>query len=378
MGHSPKVKAGIAINLDKNILGAALPLLQESIVETIEWSFDALYQHRNIPAWFVELLETYAEANALIGHGVFFSLFNANWTEKQTQWLEHLSKVHSHFHFDHITEHFGYMTGQDFHRGAPMPVPLNSTTLLLGQQRLQMIGDRVQCPIGLENLAFAFSKDDVKRHGDFLEKLVSKCNGFLILDLHNLYCQAFNFNIDPDKLLELYPLHLVKEIHISGGSWEDSSLSQDRIIRRDTHDNSVPQIVFELLQESLGKCDSLTHIILEQIGVGLISNKSKLQFKEDFIKMKNLVSKTEPNRHPPANRNRFSYTPHQTDKPSDNGIEDLKRQQGELSKLLESSISVPSLIDSLNTSSLARSDWSIENWDESMIETAYRIVQKWK
>jgi hypothetical protein len=47
----------------------------------------------------------------------------------------------------------------------------------------------------LENLALSFSVDDVKHQGEFLEKLVEPVNGFLILDLHNLYCQSHNFDI---------------------------------------------------------------------------------------------------------------------------------------------------------------------------------------
>lgn len=372
------IKSGLAINLDQNILGAALQLLQDSKVETIEWSFDTLYQRRNIPQWFVELLETYSKANSLIGHGVFFSLFNANWTEKQSQWLEHLNKVNRHFKFDHITEHFGYMTGQDFHRGAPMPVPLNETTLSLGQQRLQMIGDIVQCPIGLENLAFSFCIDDVKRHGDFLEKLVSKCNGFLILDLHNLYCQAVNFDITPQVLLDLYPLHLVKEIHISGGSWEESSQENGRNVRRDTHDNGVPDEVFDLLHRALVKCNDVSHVILEQLGVGLNTDDAKERFQTDYLKMKKIVSSSQPQTKQTHQHNLFPYRPHIANQPTIEGLNQLRNQQSELSTLLEDSKSVSEFMSALYHSSLADTDWAIESWDRSMIETAYRIVQKWK
>jgi uncharacterized protein (UPF0276 family) len=89
--------------------------------------------------------------------------------------------------------------------------------------------------------------EEVKKHGEFLNKLVDSVNGFIILDLHNVYCQSYNFNISFDEIIHLYPLHRVREIHISGGSWEDSNILPGKKIRRDTHDNPVPEKVFHLL-----------------------------------------------------------------------------------------------------------------------------------
>ncbi len=62
------------------------------------------------------------------------------------------------------------------------------------------------CPVGLENIAFAFCLHDVRQHGDFLDQLLDLVHGFIILDLHNVYCQAMNFDVPADELLACYPL----------------------------------------------------------------------------------------------------------------------------------------------------------------------------
>ena len=215
-----KILASLACNLDDNVLLAALPLFEGEKVEAIEWSFDTLYNKRNIPDWFVELLNAFSAENRLIGHGVYFSLFLAKWSDSQQRWLDHLAKISSYFQFDHISEHFGFMTGEDFHKGAPMNIPFTKTTLEIGRDRLKRIYNACECPVGIENLAFAYSPDEVKRHGHFLEALIEPVNGFIILDLHNVFCQVKNFDISPEEILEYYPLNKVSEIHISGGSWE--------------------------------------------------------------------------------------------------------------------------------------------------------------
>ncbi len=97
------------------------------------------------------------------------------------------------------------MTGQDFHHGAPLNIPYTASTLRIGRDRLLRIADACGRPVGLENLAFAYSADEVRRHGEFLDRLLEPVNGFLILDLHNLYCQVENFGMDFETLSAMHP-----------------------------------------------------------------------------------------------------------------------------------------------------------------------------
>lgn len=165
MEREPAILATIACNLDADILSAAFPLLEEGKVEALEWSFDTLYWAEEVPEWFSELLQAYSKQKRLIGHGVFFSLLSGKWTKEQQHWLEQLKQLSSQFSFDHITEHFGFFTGQNFHYGAPLHVPYSPTTLRIGQDRMRRISDACQCSVSLENLAFSYSPDEVKQHG---------------------------------------------------------------------------------------------------------------------------------------------------------------------------------------------------------------------
>ncbi|MEO7800663.1 MAG: DUF692 family multinuclear iron-containing protein, partial [Ginsengibacter sp.] len=273
------IYAAVACNLDQHLLSACLPLFEAEQIEAIEWSFDSLYKHENIPAWFTELLTTFSNEGRLVGHGIYFSLFSGGWSKEQEQWLKHLKKVSSAFRFDHMSEHFGFMTGKNFHQGAPIGIPFNWTTLAIGHDRLKRIYQACECPVGLENLAFSYSLEEVKRHGEFLEQLVEPVNGFIILDLHNLYCHLHNFNISFEDLIHLYPLHRVREIHVSGGSWEDSLLSPAKKVRRDTHDDTVPAEVFELLRQSIPLCPQLKFVVLEQLGSALATPEEQHLFR---------------------------------------------------------------------------------------------------
>jgi uncharacterized protein len=377
MNQASKIYSSVSCNLDAQLLQASLPLFVAEKVEAIEWSFDTLYKVRDIPDWFVELLQAFGNEGRLIGHGVYFSLFSGKWTVEQQRWLDHLRKVSSNFKFDHITEHFGFMTGEDFHKGAPISVPYTPETLALGRDRLQRIRDACSCAVGLENLAFSYSLEEVKRHGEFLEKLIEPVNGFIILDLHNLYCQLHNFSLDFETLIRAYPLDRVREIHISGGSWDASGLHPERTIRRDTHDDAVPEEVFDLLKKALLLCPNLKFVVLEQLGIALHTTESQQQFQQDFEKMQAIVNDFN------AQNQRFSindFLPKESLRLQESVPESLKlyEQQMELSSILEKSKNTEEAFHLLRTSSLANSDWKTENWSLYMLETALRIAQKWK
>lgn len=372
----PEIIPSISCNLDADILFAALPLFQESRIGAIEWSFDTLYGIKQVPDWFAELLITFGAEGKLIGHGVYFSIFSGRWSAEQQNWLTELKELSQKYQFDHITEHFGFMTGQSFHDGAPLSIPYSETTLRIGRDRLSRIYDACMCPVGLENLAFSYSLDEVKRHGEFLHNLIEPVNGFIILDLHNLYCQMHNFSFSCEDLISVYPLDRVREIHISGGSWEDSSLT-DKKIRRDTHDDAVPEEVFEMLKLIICRCPNLKFAVLEQLGDALKTHASRSAFYDDFVKMEMILKEIDPaSSQADVNmfRRRDSYLlPDQIAED-----EDLYRQQCELSDILETSSSYQHAQNRLASSSLSNTGWSIESWEPHMLETALKIARKWK
>lgn len=361
----------IACNLDPDLIQTALPLFETEKVAALEWSFDAVFSSEPLPNWFHELIQVYSKGERLIGHGVFFSLFSGKWLPEQSEWLQNLKRYCQIYQFDHITEHFGFMTGADFHKGAPLSIPYNQSTLAIGRDRLLRISQACNCPVGLENLAFSYSLDEVKRHGAFLNELLEPVNGFIILDLHNVFCQLHNFDLDAKDLRALYPLERVREIHISGGSWEFTRIQPEKPVRRDTHDDSVPEAVFDLLKDVLPCCPNLKYVVMEQLGTALHTQAQRDAYRADFYTMERILTQAQPEI--PAKNN---FVPPVLP-PLGNPIEDLAlfEQQRILSNILENALDYQG---ALNQSLLANSDWDIEHWNPAMLETAVAIARKWK
>jgi len=276
---------------------AALPLFAEGDVEVLEWSFDTCWGPEGIPDWAAELISTYAQAGSLYGHGVTFSPLSAGAHIRQQSWLERVTFECATNRYQHISEHFGFMTAGPFDRGTLLPMPLTDASLRIGRDRLARLKDAVGVGVGLENLALAFGLDDVARQGEFLEQLLEPVDGFLLLDLHNIYCQAINFDRDPARLLDDYPLDRVREIHLSGGSWSRTRAPGWRKqIRRDTHNHRVPDDVFELLSATLTRCPGVETVILERLDGTIVDRQEVAQFRTDFRKLRDIVGPVDDSR----------------------------------------------------------------------------------
>lgn len=361
---------------EADFIESALPLFQNSEIDVIEWSFDTLKSNSKEPEWLSLLLNDFSKNGRLIGHGVRYSLLKGRWDSNQEKWLKQLSKTVKKYNYRHITEHFGFMTSDNFHKGAPLPVPFNKTTLSIGQDRLKRLQNVAQLAIGIENLAFAFSEEQVKEQGEFLDKLIKPVNGFLILDLHNVWCQSVNFKMDALTLIKSYPLNKVKEIHISGGSWAKVSASKHKV-RRDTHDEAVPKEVFDLLKEVLPKCKNVECVIFERLGNTIISENDKKQFVKDFRKIKGIVSSLKSGETFPKEKITKKIMNHRLPlKPIEN--EGLRTQQQFIIKTLLNNSNPLQAIELLrNNKTLRQNNWHPELWTDYMVETSMSLIKKW-
>lgn len=283
-------QVGLSLMLEPEFLRAAYPLFQKELVEVLEWSFDIAWGAAPIPSWADILLLQYSTNNRLLGHGVSLSLLTVESNEYHEKWFERLTEECARYHYKHISEHFGFMVAGEFHRGAPLPVFRDETLLKLAQERMARLKGIAQVAIGLENLAFSFCKEDVESQAQFLQDIIKPVDGFILLDLHNLYCQAKNFGMSMESLLTSYNLDLVREVHVSGGSWSESTLDPDSgPIRRDTHDAHIPEEIFDFLPTVLKQCQNIDAVIFERLGHTLGSDEECSGFHKDYERLISIV-----------------------------------------------------------------------------------------
>lgn len=350
---------------EPEFIQAVFPLFKDELVEVIEWSFDTILQASAEPEWMASLLQEYGNAGRLIGHGVHFSTLDASWNQKQEDWLRHLKSAFQRHSYQHLSEHFGFMSSANAHRGCPLPLSMDDRSLAIGVDRLKRLQDTAQVPVGLENLALTFSVEAIQQQGEFLSRLVEPVNGFLILDLHNLYCQSHNFKIPLMTLVQMYPLHLVKEIHISGGSWADS-IYGDQKIRRDTHDEAVPEELFSTLPKVLPLCPYLEFVILERLGHTVRSEEDGEQLRSDFKRLKSIIDQTA------FNVSKQSWGNQAIPDPVPLTNASLYNEQRAMHKILLEAKSLMEVKEKLTN------HFEMNGWEDELLNTAAILVKKWE
>lgn len=285
--HKPKL--GLSLMPTDDFRQASDELFKGNRIEAIEWSFDITWNGLNLEQWCQDIIDKFSDSGALTGHGVHLSPLSGRFSKRQEKWLSRAREEFERRSYIHATEHFGFSQAGPIGQGAPLAVPMNSESLHKGKEMMKRYADAVQCPVGLENLALAFTMEDVERQGDFIDQLISEVDGFLLLDLHNIYCQLENFCVSEIELLNSYPLSKVRELHLSGGSWSPSISGKRIMVRRDSHDEGVPQEVFNLATLALKICPNVDYVFVERLGNTMLDMESQIEFREDFETLEEIL-----------------------------------------------------------------------------------------
>ncbi|ACY17233.1 DUF692 domain-containing protein [Haliangium ochraceum] len=202
-----------------------------------------------------------------VAHGVGLSLGGAADGDeaRQAAWLARVRADCEVFGFRWYSEHLGATALDGEHLTLPLPVPMTATSAALIRSRLRAMQSVVP-EVGVENSGFYFLWGEPLAEADFLGQLVRDPGHHLVLDLHNLYTLACNFDVEPAEYLARLPLERVIELHVSGGCDSDPAwLAGGATMRLDSHDGAVPEPVWRLLETVAPRCPGLRGITLERM-----------------------------------------------------------------------------------------------------------------
>lgn len=200
----------------------------------------------------------FAGEKRVTAHSTRFSLFDAEFDSEG--WIKRCQRNLGSLKIETLSVHYGTNSFADKKLWTFLPIDPGAIELSRAIDRLKWIQDKFECAIAIEVLALAMSKRDIFRQIESINKIISQSQTHLLLDLHNLFCQAKNYQIQLADLVQCYPLEKVIEIHVSGGS---ESMHNGRPFRRDTHDGAVPDEVVAILPFVASKCENLRWLILE-------------------------------------------------------------------------------------------------------------------
>ncbi|MBL8524467.1 MAG: DUF692 domain-containing protein [Betaproteobacteria bacterium] len=216
-------------------------------------------------------LQTLAAQVPITLHGVSMGLAGSEAVELWR--MDNMARLVNTLQPESWSEHLAFVRAGGIeigHLAAPPRTDLNICAAIANIERVsEIVGQR---PL-MENIATLIDPPGSRwDEPGWTAQIVNACGEGLLLDLHNLYDNALNFGDKPEKLLMRFPLHRVREVHLSGGKWIDEpSISKEQPSTRqrllDDHVHDVPGDVFGLLELLAQHVAQPLDVIIERDGL---------------------------------------------------------------------------------------------------------------
>lgn len=150
-------------------------------------------------------------------HGVSLSIASAD--DLNMDYLKKVKELAFKIEPMHISDHLCWTGLEKNNLHNLLPFPYTEETLNYLVPRIQKVQDYLKRPLVLENLsAYISFQDSTLSEAQFLRQLHQRSGCQILLDLNNIYVNAFNQNIDLEKWINEIPPLAVVEIHLAGFS----------------------------------------------------------------------------------------------------------------------------------------------------------------
>ena len=212
------------------------------------------YMHRG--GWFLDVLEKVSDRYPVTTHGVMLNLGGTDAPDQvyETELRRFFQRWGQPWHSEHCS--FCTVEGNRLHE--LFPVPQTRQWAHHTADRMKAAQDRLGVPLIMENTCgYTEMGESELRETEFLNEVLQRSGGGLLLDVNNIYVNATNFGFDPKAWLDAIDLGPVKEVHIGG-----HQLGPEELII-DSHGAAVIDDVYELLGIALERIGPIP-VLLER------------------------------------------------------------------------------------------------------------------
>jgi len=194
---------------------------------------------------------------AVVPHGVGLSLGGTERPDRRR--LDHLALLAERLQAPLVSEHIAYVRADGLEAGHLLPVARTEESLEILCGNVAHAQAHLPVALALEHVAALVEwPGNELDEATFVSELVARTGALLLLDLSNLYANAFNHGWDPVEALRRFPLESIAYVHVGGGVHRDG-------IYHDTHDAPVLPQVLALVEELFAVADA-PGVLLERDG----------------------------------------------------------------------------------------------------------------
>lgn len=189
-------------------------------------------------------LDKAAEKFPVTCHGLSLSIGSPD--DLDVVFVKQIKKFLKQYNVRIYSEHLSYSKCDNAHLYDLLPIPFRKDAVDHIVQRIRQVQDILEMPLALENVSYYTPVASEMTEQEFISAIVNESGCNLLLDVNNIYVNAFNHKYDAKEFLHALPLDKVSYIHIAG----HEQVSDTLII--DTHGQPVIDPVFDLFEYTVG------------------------------------------------------------------------------------------------------------------------------
>ena len=162
--------------------------------------------------------------------------------------IDFLDKIKSfmkEYNVQIYSEHLSYSKCDNAHLYDLLPIPFRQDAVDHIVGKIKQVQDFLEMPIALENVSYYTPVGAEMEEHEFIKAIVEESGCNLLLDVNNVYVNAFNHDYDAHAFIKNLPLEKVEYVHMAG----HTQVSPDTII--DTHGEAIIDPVFDLFEWTL-------------------------------------------------------------------------------------------------------------------------------
>ena len=192
----------------------------------------------DVGGFWAKKLHAVAERYPIVCHGLSLSLGSPE--PLDWEFLKRLKRFFLTYPVTIYSEHLSYAKCGNAHLYDLLPVPFRRDAVRHFARRIREVQDFLERPIAIENVSYYTPVAPEMDEAAFIRSVAEEADCRLLLDVNNVYVNAFNHSYDAKTFIAGLPLERVIYVHMAGHEQRSPTL----II--DTHGKPIIDPVYEL------------------------------------------------------------------------------------------------------------------------------------
>lgn len=209
----------------------------------------------NIGGYWKKELNKIAEHYPIICHGLSLSIGSPD--PLDFNFLKELKKFLKEYNVKIYSEHLSYSKCDNAHLYDLLPIPFREDAAHHIATKIKQVQDYLEQSFVMEIVSYYTPVAAQMDEAAFINLIIELSDCRLLLDVNNVYVNAFNHQYDAKEFIKKLPLDKVEYIHMAG----HEQVAPDLII--DTHGQAIIDPVYELFETTIEKMNPVP-VLLER------------------------------------------------------------------------------------------------------------------